>query len=130
MSIIELLLKNQDWAGAFLLIQTYISTCKQGEGNRFYNQTPFSESVHVRVIRNWFWDLVEEYGFAMPEEEIPYEEERLTTRRSIDRKVVEDYPFVGGKPKRRYSEAAEFFQQVAADRGLHTKFRTRGDAEK
>jgi hypothetical protein len=116
MSIIELLLKNQDWAGAYLLMQTYVSTCKSTEGTKHVNRTPFDESVHIRAVRHWFWSLVEEYGFAMPEEETPYEQESLTVRRSLERSAAEQYPFVGGKPKRRYSEAVEFFEAVAEER--------------
>jgi len=123
MSIIELLLKHQDWAGAYLLIQTYITTCKQTESNRYYNRTPFDESVHIRAVRHWFWSLVEDYGFALPEEEVPYDEQNIGSRRSVEKKAAESYPFVGGKPKRRYSESLEFFQQVEADRKLNTKFR-------
>lgn len=120
-SVIELLLKNNDWAGAFLLVNTYISTCKQSEGTRIYNRTPFDESCHVRVVKRWFWSRVEEYGFALPEEEIPYEDRTIDSRREINRKAAEDYPFVGGKPKRRYSETSDFFKEVEADRRLQGK---------
>lgn len=119
-SVIELLLKNNDWAGAFLLVNTYISTCKQSEGTRAYNRTPFDESPHMRVVKQWFWSLVEEYGFALLEE-TPYEDQTVSNRREINRKAAEDYPFVGGKPKRRYSETSDFFKEVEADRRLQGK---------
>lgn len=121
MSIIDLLLRNQDWAGSYLLIQTYIAACKQGEGPGYYNQSPFDESVHVRAVRHWFWSRVEKYGFALPEEEVPYEQEDLDTRRIITVRAEDTFPFVGGKPKRRYSEAVEFFDRVYEDRELHNK---------
>lgn len=120
-AIIELLMKNNDWAGAYLLVQTHISTCKQAEGTGFHNRTPFDESAHIRAVRRWFWSMVEEYGFVLPEEEIPYEKQNIDSRRSVDHAAAKAYPFVGGKPKRRYSEAVDFFEQVEADRKLNRK---------
>lgn len=116
MSIIETLLKNNDWAGSFLLIQTYVSAMKQAEGTKFWNRTPFDESARVRAMKHWFWSLCEEYGFTSPEEEVPYSDLDLGSRRSVEAVAAEQYPFVGGKPKRRYSETAEFFSGLEEDR--------------
>lgn len=117
MSIIDTLLKNQDWAGSYLLVKTYINALKQREGVKgTYNRTPYNESPNVRAIRHWFWSMVEEHGFMLPEEDITYGEQDIEGRRTEDQKAAAAYPFVGGKPKRRYSESAEFFQQVEQDR--------------
>jgi hypothetical protein len=121
MSIIDYLIKNQDWAGGYLLIRAYIATCKQKEGIKHYNQAPWDESPHIRAVRLWFFSIVEKYNFAMEEEkapDVPYDEEdnTLARRRKLENKAAEVYPFVGGIPKRRYSESVEFFEQVASDR--------------
>lgn len=128
-SIIELLLKNQDWAGAYLLIRIHVTTCKKSEGTRTYNRTPFDESGHVRALKLWFWSKCEEYGFSL-EEDTPYDEQTLDDRRILEKQAKKDYPFVGGRPRRQHSESVEFFQQVAADRELHTKFRPSGEKGK
>lgn len=117
MDIVDFLLKNQDWAGGYLIIRKYISACKITERVFVYNHTPDDESPHIRVLRYWFWEMVEKYNFSAPEE---IENEELTApiarRREVERQKAETYPFVGGKPNRTYSDAVAVFQRVADER--------------
>lgn len=124
MSIIDYLIKNKDWAGGYLLIRAYIATCKQKEGVRPYNTSPVDESPHIRAVRFWFFSIVENHGFAIEEEtaeKTAYEEEDNVLVRRRKTEASEIFPFVGGVPKRRYSESAEFFQQVASEREIPRK---------
>ena len=109
MDVVNFLLYNQDWSGAYLLIRTFIATVKQKEGVGAYNTSPTDESPHVRVLRLWFWSLVEEHKYAAFEME-PAKKEK--------NKGPVVYPFVGGKPLRRATDATEFFKElVDAPRG-------------
>ena len=124
MGIVDFLLKHQDWSGAYLLMRTYIASCKQSEGVRLYNKNPVDESPHVRSLRLWFWELVEKHRFAAEEPEkewLPYDDDdtELTKRRKIEQTNAQAYPFVGGRPKRRYTETVEFFQQLAQERSKY-----------
>jgi hypothetical protein len=135
MGVVDFLLKNQDWSGAYLIVRTYIATIKQKEGvTKGYNRGPGLESPHVRAVRLWFWSLVEKHGFAYddPEEETKldaYTDPPLVRRRKLEQEAAEVYPFVGGKPQRRYSEGVEFFQQLAEERGYLNERKGFADTE-